>query len=536
MAIEYEIISDFPRLGWIASVDPSGRVRVMCGTNVERHDQWLVEGVWDGDFGKGDFHRHEHFFGTGLRVEGESVFLRTSCTNQTRLLCCQSGDNFLASNSLILLLAATGARLDEAHDYHSEHTSVLWGVKKYDRTFRVIHPRIRCFYQIYYETVEWHGGRVSCSVPRSDYPLSGYGDFINSLQGILQRMAANLHDPRRRYPGRMYSALSSGFDSMAVTCLARPLGLQDVFTVVRSNSIFPSFSQRGCDDGSPVARHLNLRVRPIDLRRTQIDEDETFFMAHGCRKGDSRITNELRLLEMCKCIKEECTDRLGVVFNGCHGDIVWGVDVPAQLLDDQVVRDDFSGISLMEYRFECGFVPAPVPYLLANRIKEIYRITFSEEMRPWRTGQLYDRPIARRIADKAGVPGNLYGLRKKAIVSTYRHPRNRKLRREFYRYLRQRHGVKSHHIFLHNVLNGAIGFILRGLQATGFKIVDSSRVVVFRELHMAFRMWLWAMERLTRRYSRLEALAMLQAQTSAEPSDTAMKGFLRRRTSAEAVD
>ncbi len=42
----------------------------------------------------------------------------------------------------------------------------------------------------------------------------------------------------------------------------------------------------------------------------------------------------------------------------------------------------------------------------------LYAITRSEEMGPWTLGVSYDRPIARRLAEEAGVSRALFGQRK----------------------------------------------------------------------------------------------------------------------------
>jgi hypothetical protein len=53
------------------------------------------------------------------------------------------------------------------------------------------------------------------------------------------------------------------------------------------------------------------------------------------------------------------------------------------------------------------------PYIGALHGPAIYRITHSDEMRPWKLGTgYYDRPIARRIAEEAGVPRENFGQSK----------------------------------------------------------------------------------------------------------------------------
>jgi hypothetical protein len=46
------------------------------------------------------------------------------------------------------------------------------------------------------------------------------------------------------------------------------------------------------------------------------------------------------------------------------------------------------------------------------RHRDIWKVTISEEMGPWRLGNDYDRPIPRRIVEEKGVPRNLFGFAK----------------------------------------------------------------------------------------------------------------------------
>ncbi|MBN1817285.1 MAG: hypothetical protein JW828_07980 [Sedimentisphaerales bacterium] len=333
---------------------------------------------------------------------------------------------------------------------------------------------------------------------------------MGTLERILQRMADNLSDPQRRCPGVMYGTLSSGFDSTAVACLIKKVGVKEVFVSKKSNSFLPGFTRRGGDDGSPVAAALNLEARQVNTGSAIVDEDEIYLLAKGVRKQDSRTVNEIMLFDIFKYIKKNHAGKLTILCNGYHGDTVWGVDVPSECLTDQVIRQSLCGMSLMEYRLVCGFVSAPIPFLLADKIRDIHAITMSEEMKPWRTGKEYDRPIARRIADSMNVPRHLYGIHKKAIVSVYRYPRNPALREEFFRYLCRKYEISRGKIRAYNIFNGIGSVLLRTGQFFGMKLADSSKIIFFREILMPYRMWLWATETLTAKYYDIESVALFR--------------------------
>jgi hypothetical protein len=140
-AIDYRRNDELPKLAWVASLDlRSNHLRVAHGRGVECRPQWMVEGLWDGRFEDGDFHRGAHLFGSGIRLEPDSVYFMPSCALVDRLFYCRNGDELLVSNSLLVLLATTDAELDPRHDYLIEGKAVSVGVDSYETSFHVLHP------------------------------------------------------------------------------------------------------------------------------------------------------------------------------------------------------------------------------------------------------------------------------------------------------------------------------------------------------------------------------------------------------------
>jgi hypothetical protein len=81
-----------------------------------------------------------------------------------------------------------------------------------------------------------------------------------------------------------------------------------------------------------------------------------------------------------------------------------------------------------------------VPFWGMRRFKEIERITFSEEMAPWTLGTAYDRPVARRIVEEAGVPRGAFAVRKKntSHEAAFRWPYSPAAQESFRDYLKRR--------------------------------------------------------------------------------------------------
>jgi hypothetical protein len=100
------------------------------------------------------------------------------------------------------------------------------------------------------------------------------------------------------------------------------------------------------------------------------------------------------------------------LFTGCRGDTVWRLDAAEN--PDPFVTLSIADLGIGEFRLFRGVFHCPVPFWGCRHLKEIRAIGFQEEMRPWTVGKEgYDRPIARRIIEEAGVPRGTFAARKK---------------------------------------------------------------------------------------------------------------------------
>jgi hypothetical protein len=128
-----------------------------------------------------------------------------------------------------------------------------------------------------------------------------------------------------------------------------------------------------------------------------------------------------------------------VLVSGRHGERYWGPTSRCKRLNFAEVDDcQLSGHSLTEFRLRTGTVHFPLPYVGAAHGPAIYRITKSAEMRPWLLGTgYYDRPIARRIAEEAGVPRENFGHKKFGAGQMFREE-NPESKEDFLAFLRDR--------------------------------------------------------------------------------------------------
>ncbi|HEU4453407.1 MAG TPA: hypothetical protein VFR81_10115 [Longimicrobium sp.] len=422
-------------------------MRVQHGDSVEARPGFVVEGVWDAAFEEGGFHASPHFFGSGLRVEGEALWMVPSRALVDRLVYCEEGDALLASNSLALLLGCTGARLAPRHDYRRQSFTILRGIDHYDPSFPVTHPRITELRQRFHHPLAATRAALEQRPGPAARPFASFADYHDAVEGTLTRIRENAASPARHAPLRAFSTISAGYDSGAVTALVRD-GIEGAFTSRRSNStIRPWMSRKAAiDDGTPIARRLGVETLYLDRHPDRVTEDELFFLAPTAAEP------ELVFHSMARHIEQ---GGAAVVFTGFHGDKVWDVDTSGAYLSDQVRRGDVSGLNLSEIRLKAGFVNVAVPFLFARQVQEIVAVSRSDEMLPWRLHNGYDRPIPRRILEESGVPRHLFGQRKKAVVQTYGYPVHPTLRRAFLEHLRARRGIPTFVPYLHTRVNRA---------------------------------------------------------------------------------
>jgi hypothetical protein len=184
--------------------------------------------------------------------------------------------------------------------------------------------------------------------------------------------------------------LSSGYDSTMCAALMKPLGLEQVICFERSNMH---------DDGRANARVLGLIPIVIELNRWSKSEiPEVPFIA-----GDG-IGEEVHY----RGAEEILAGTL--LITGYHGDKVWERETP--YIERTLIRGDMSGMSLTEYRLWVGFIHCPIAFFGARQVADIKRISNSTEMQPWSVGGHYDRPICRRIIERAGLPRKAFGMTK----------------------------------------------------------------------------------------------------------------------------
>jgi hypothetical protein len=407
--LEFELIPNLPRLAWAARLRKEERaVQILHGPWVEAREDCFFEGAWDGPFQACRFDRALTFVGSGGRLAGEGVLFAGPSHIYDSLYSIRTGDEMYLSNSLAFLLALSGEQLDPKYphyyldflDYHRA------GIRVKEKRLRLAGPRV----------VELHDCcnlaiQPDLTVLRLEKPVGApprdYDDYVSFLARTAEQVFANASHPGRRWAYRPVTMLSQGYDTTAVSALAAKAGCHEAVAFEKSNS------QAGYidDSGSQIAPYLGLHL--TEYERTDYDQlperrDHEFYIE------PDGVDRAMVLME------EQLVGAL--LLSGRFGEKLWTREpgarwgLPAYAghpLFQQPTAFRLGGLVLGEFRLKTGFIHFPLACSGGLHALAIRAITESEALDPWSVGGRYDRPIARRIAEEAGVPRHLFGQVKK---------------------------------------------------------------------------------------------------------------------------
>lgn len=403
MRFDFHRRDDLPRLAWCAALGRgSDVVRVLHGPWVETADDFFLEGAWDGPYGERAFERAVTFAGSGGRLAPGGVTFAGPSHNLERLFSVRVGDALLVSNSMVFLFVRAGVALD------MDHPNYFFDLLDHYRsgvTRRVKALRTASGAPVHlWDCLNLRVGPDLRIVPvDKDYgetPLA-YGEYVESLQRTVDRVVANAADPARARPYRPLTSVSRGYDSAAVSVLAARAGCREAMTFLRSgNRTGPGGTRYLPDDGREIAGYLGLEVTGYE-RQDALGEEEP---------GPAEFyTNPYFCTEVATQILAPQLE--GTLWmSGRHGEQFWDTDpVASQPWFRDPVSTSLGGASSTEARLRIGYLHFPVPYTRGVYAPALNRISRSGEMAPWSVGGTYDRPIARRLLESAGVPRELFG-------------------------------------------------------------------------------------------------------------------------------
>ena len=433
MLLEARLTPSLPKLAWVAKVDRTKEVvTLQHGSGVEVRANFFIEGVWNGPFEDGDFSDTDCVFGTGGILSAHSIRFVTSACTTDYLFYADTPGQVTVSNSLPLLLGSIGDSLDPRYlEYPEICDSIMEGINRYRRDIPTKRGTVR---RQMYRNLDVSREKVSESEKRMPPRFTCFKEYRSYLEENYALIAANARDRQRTQPLEIWSTQSKGYDTTAVNAIARASGIDKVFTITKAKQVgvlaHQDEGELPDDDGGAICESLGLSCIRLNRRAFTEEFDQEYLYYCGLHHNQ-----DANLKDISKHIVN-----IGILLTGTHGTIWYTRACLGKRahLDSELRKWDMGGHGMAELRLVVGFIHLPLPFIGARRKEDIVEITESSEMDPWRLRNTYDRPIARRIAEEAGVPRHAFGQSKMGSVVIFPGPSipyGRALRREFFNYL-----------------------------------------------------------------------------------------------------
>ncbi len=373
-------------------------IQVFAGNAVEMYDNFFVSGVWDGDFEEGDFENCNFACCTGARNKGESVMFLTPHHINACIFAIRMDNNLYFSNSASFLLAFTDKNFDpDYYEFDNDFCCETLGKRNMEPPFHSHAPLLDKSQLIIYSFTKITVSKsLSIQLERrySDFQFDDYKTYLSGLKTTLNLILINLSSSIRKYNYGMIATVSRGYDATTCATLAKEIGCDEAFTFNR-----PSHYENDC--GTEIAKLLGYtKIHECDGDFAKSNTE--FIEAADFASGDS---GALITFEAHKALFKN-----KLLFCGFQGDEFWGIDHPPY--ENLYYPIEGSNSNSYEIFLQTNTVLIMIPNIGADHASQIYDISLSDEMSPWRLGVKYDRPICRRIVEEAGVPRELFGQKK----------------------------------------------------------------------------------------------------------------------------
>ena len=403
LKMKFEMSETLPHLAWCARISSQDSQVIIChGDWVETGKDFFFEGAWDGVFSQSAFIDATVCMGSGGKISADGVVFASPTHTLEGLYVMRTHEGIFVSNSLAFLLVKTGDWCDIAYrSYIRDITSITKGIKHFTKTIPTLEGNAVHLY--YYSNVLIRQDLSVIALEKNNPPpFLNYGDVRMFMQDVLQALKENARAPSRKRVYELLTTICSGYDSPAASVLAKEIGCVHAVTYSKARATFSDTN----DSGKIIAEILGLEIIECDreayLLRDDFPEAEFF----ACGNGGVDVV----LGSMASLLPKK------MLITGFAGQF-WARGKTA--ISSEVIRRDASGNSIAEFRLRVGFIHVPVPYFLAVNYPSIHRISNSPDMKTWWAGNNYDKPIARRLVEEAGVPRHLFGQTKKAITQSF---------------------------------------------------------------------------------------------------------------------
>jgi hypothetical protein len=400
--LSFHRVPELPRLSWAARVvrdDPV--VQVWHGPWVETRPDAFVEGAWDSPFDAGGFDRSAVLAGSGGRLSRDGVLFAGPANMYERLHSVRVDGTLVVSNSLAFALGRSGSRL--APGYHRYYPDLLDhyrnGIGVKEKHLRLAEGRRvalhDCCNVLVTADLETHRIEKAWGPPPESY-----AHYAENLADTLGRVIANAGARERSWRYRPLVMLSQGYDTTAVAALASRFGCRDAVTFRKSDSAAGYADDSGEAIGECLGYAVTACERSDYANMPEYAPEEFYLEPWGV---DRTMVAMEGLLPGT------------LLLSGRSAETVWSRGGVGRwgLPDLHHPIDATPGCALGELRLRLGFLHFAPATIAAIHAPVIHPWNASPELEPWSIGGRYDKPIARRIAEEAGVPRHLFGQEKK---------------------------------------------------------------------------------------------------------------------------
>ncbi|MEP7158790.1 MAG: hypothetical protein ABI797_05140 [Chloroflexota bacterium] len=400
---EYIVAPELPPLFWVARIRRP-LIEVTCGTSVRREDDAFLEGTWAGGPDLRDAATASTVYATGMVLTGDGPLLIPHHHPEDPVFATTHDGATYASNSIAGLLQYTGQRLDPDFPY----PDVFWQLGPMKHLDQAGEPSLVSNRRIEIPTIDGVIAGLYCE----NYLVAADGQLLDSRKP-RERTFVDFADYRSRIHAATRSlftnangyspivALSAGYDSTAIAVVASAEGCRRA--VGLRTARHHGDNEIVDDSGAETARRLGLDFTLYDrlafLARNDLPEAE--FLSSGMT-GEDVVISAL-----------EPQLRRTVLLTGHWGGRMWSESWKPSVRHPP--PPELSGNSMTDFRLRVDCVHIALPYFGGLQDPTTSALEDDPTMAPYRVGGYYDRPIARRLAEEAGLPRGSFARSKVAV-------------------------------------------------------------------------------------------------------------------------
>ena len=406
---EYRVVEHLPSLFWVARV--RGRaIEVTCGASVRRTQDAFVEGTWAGGPELREVATASTVFASGIVLTDRGPLVIPPHHPHEAIFTARRGDELYLANSFAGLLEHTGQRLDPDFPY----PDVFWQIGPMKHMDQDGNPPMVTARRMAIPTLDGPVQALWCE----NFLITASGQLLDSRKQRERTFvdfadfSARIHAATRSLidnaPGYTpVVTLSSGYDTSAVAAVAAKVGARTALGLrtARQHGDNAIVDDSGAESARRLGLELSMHDRLAFMTRTDLPEAE--FLSTGTSGEDVFMT-----------VLEAHIGR-SMLFTGHWGGRMWSESWRPSV--SRLPPPELSGNSLNDFRLRVDFIHICLPYFGALQDPTTSALEDDPTMAAYRVGGYYDRPIARRLAEEAGLPRGSFARAKIAVSQLLHH-------------------------------------------------------------------------------------------------------------------